>query len=176
MAIATDHIHRFTVAEYLAIVGSGDGRWEQTELIEGFVYDRSSEHVLHARTVWAIGKAIEAGLPGCEVVPGGTVRLGDLSLPAPDVIAFDGEVADELAPLDGALVRIVVEVSVTTLAKDLGPKLRMYAGAGVPEYWVVVPADGYLLRHTDPVATAYATITRVEIGDDLAAAVSRLLA
>ena len=31
MAIATDDIHRFSVDEYLAIVGSGDPRWEHTE-------------------------------------------------------------------------------------------------------------------------------------------------
>jgi Uma2 family endonuclease len=175
MVIANDDIHRFTVDEYLALVGPGDPRWEHTELIEGFVYDMSPEHVLHARTVWAIGKAIEEALPELEVVPGGTVRLDELSLPAPDVIAFAGEVTDELAPLDGRLVRIAVEVSVATLAKDLGPKLRMYARAGVPEYWVVVPADGYLLRHTEPAAASYAAVERIELGDDLAAAVAQLL-
>lgn len=175
MVIANDDIHRFTVDEYLALVGPGDPRWEHTELIEGFVYDMSPEHVLHARTVWAIGKAIEEAMPELEVVPGGTVRLDELSLPAPDVIAFAGEVADELAPLDGHLVRIAVEVSVTTLAKDLGPKLRMYARAGVPEYWVVVPADGYLLRHTEPAATSYAVVDRIELDDDLAAAIAQLL-
>jgi hypothetical protein len=58
MVIATDDIHRFTVDEYLALVGPGDPRWDHTELIEGFVYDRSPEHVLHARTVWAVGKSI----------------------------------------------------------------------------------------------------------------------
>ena len=175
MVIANDDIHRFTVDEYLALVGPGDPRWEHTELIEGFVYDMSPEHVLHARTVWAVGKAIEEALPELEVVPGGTVRLDELSLPAPDVIAFAGEVTDELAPLDGHLVRIAVEVSVTTLAKDLGPKLRMYARAGVPEYWVVVPADGYLLRHTEPAATSYAVVYRIELNDDLAAAIAQLL-
>jgi Uma2 family endonuclease len=176
MAIAADHLHRFTVDEYLAIVGSGDPRWEPTELIEGFVYDMSPEHLLHGRTVFAVAKAIEESLPGVEVVPGVSVRLGDLSLPLPDVVAATSAASDVLAPVEVGLVQIVVEVSVTTLAKDLGPKLRMYAGAGVPEYWVVVPADGYLLRHTDPVGTAYATVTRVEIGNDLSAAVSRLLA
>jgi Uma2 family endonuclease len=172
MVLAKDDIHRFTVDEYLSLVGP---RFEHTELIEGFVYDLSPEHVLHARTGWAVGKAIEQALPDLEVVPGGTVRLDDLSLPAPDVIAFSGDVTDDLAPLDGHLVRIAVEVSVTTLAKDLGPKLRMYARAGVPEYWVVVPADGYLLRHTKPAATSYAAVTRIELTDELDADISQLL-
>jgi Putative restriction endonuclease len=103
-------------------------------LIEGFVYDRPPESFLDARTVWTVAKAIDQSVPGVEVVPGVSVRLGNMSLPVPDVTAFEGEVADELAPLDGALVRIAVEVSVTTLAKDLGPMLRMYAAACIPEY------------------------------------------
>ena len=47
----------------------------------------------------------------------------------------------------------------------------MYARAGVPEYLVVVPADGYLLRHTSPAAASYAAVTRVELGDDVGATV-----
>ena len=63
----------------------------------------------------------------------------------------------------GELLKLVVEVSVTTQARDLGPKLRAYAAAGVPQYWVVDPRPeaGYLLRHavrpTTPTPTSGAS-------------------
>jgi Uma2 family endonuclease len=48
-------------------------------------------------------------------------------------------------------VALLVEVSDTTLDLDLGPKLRIYAEAGVPEYWVVDLNGGRLTRMWEPV-------------------------
>ncbi len=44
------------------------------------------------------------------------------------------------APVPGAILdelpRLVIEISDTTLARDLGEKRLAYARCGVPEYWV----------------------------------------
>jgi Uma2 family endonuclease len=60
-------------------------------------------------------------------------------------------------PVPGERARLLVEVSDTTLADDLGHKRALYAAAEVPEYWVVdvfgralhqywAPADGVYAR------------------------------
>jgi Uma2 family endonuclease len=176
MALAPDDLHRFTVDEYLTIVASGDPRWEHTELIEGFVYDMSPEHLLHAEAVMAVIAALLGAKREDEtVLTSVSVRFNDLSLPQPDVVLFRGTATEKLAPLPGPLVRLAVEVSVTTRAKDGGPKRDLYARSGVAEYWLVIPAEHHLLRHRDPVDDAYSTIERVECGDDLGAVVIDLI-
>lgn len=41
---------------------------------------------------------------------------------------------DEFLPLEA--VKLLVEVADSTLAQDMGLKAALYAGAGVPEYWI----------------------------------------
>ena len=43
-----------------------------------------------------------------------------------------------------------VEVATTTLDFDLGVKADLYAGAGVPEYWVVDVNENRVLMHANP--------------------------
>lgn len=45
---------------------------------------------------------------------------------------------------------MVIEVSESSLAYDRGAKLRAYAKAGIPEYWVVNLSDGLLEVYRDP--------------------------
>ena len=45
---------------------------------------------------------------------------------------------------------LVVEVADSSLAFDRGPKARLYAAAGIPEYWIVNLVDRQVEVHTDP--------------------------
>ena len=58
-----------------------------------------------------------------------------------------------LQPDDLALV---IEVSVSTLSRDLGLKLPRYAAAGVPELWIVDDHARVTHVYRDPVDGAYA--------------------
>jgi Uma2 family endonuclease len=102
------------------------------------------------------------------------VRLDDHNVPRPDVSVVERSAGERLV-LDVSTVRTVVEVSVSRLVTDLGAKLHCYAFAAVPEYWVVVPAEQYVLRHVEPDAGAYRTVLRIEY-DDLGVAVAELAA
>ena len=57
------------------------------------------------------------------------------SVPLPDVAVYPGRVQDYTDHPTAAL--LVVEVSHTSLDRDLTVKAELYAEAGVPEYWVV---------------------------------------
>ena len=76
----------------------------------------------------------------------------------------------------------LVEYANTSLSKDLEAKKRLYAAAGIAEYWVVNLRDLTLLVFRDPDAATYRTEQTLDSGDihplafpDLAIAVSRLL-
>ena len=118
----------------------------KAELIGGVVYfpEPMSSWQPHAATwllvsgwLWEYVKRT----PGTKAYSAPTVLLDDLGQPEPDAVLKRIEPGEDA---DGPLVgpqRLVVEVSVSTLPKDLGLKFRDYQRAGVPEY-VVIDVDG----------------------------------
>jgi Uma2 family endonuclease len=56
-------------------------------------------------------------------------------------------------------VRLVIEVSDATLSRDLTTKAVLYAGAAIPEYWVVDLIGRRLLIHGMPGSNGYAQVT-----------------
>lgn len=58
----------------------------------------------------------------------------------------------------GSEFRLVVEVSDTTLWRDKGQKARLYAEAGVAEYWIVNLAGRTLIVHRNPVEGEYRSV------------------
>ena len=91
---------------------------------------------------------IEAGIP-----------LTD-SEPEPDLMVARGDSADypDSHP-KAADVALVVEISDTTLARDRGTKMRMYARAGIPAYWIVDLNESRVEVRTDPGEDGYRMVT-----------------
>lgn len=89
------------------------------------------------------------------------------SEPEPDITVLNRP-ADELgrnpAPGDIALI---VEVSDSTLDHDLGPKAKLYARAGIPEYWVIDVKGRRIHQHREPSAEGYASLRVVASPDTL---------
>ncbi|MCH7810309.1 MAG: Uma2 family endonuclease [Chloroflexi bacterium] len=53
---------------------------------------------------------------------------------------------------------LVIEVGDTSIDHDLGPKLRLYASAGIREYWVIDLNRGVLIVHRDPRGEQYGSV------------------
>jgi Uma2 family endonuclease len=158
--------HRFTVEDYLRLAETGDPTWDHTELIDGVVYDMNPQYVRHGMTAWKIAQAVERHSPGRQVLIGISVRLNPTTVIEPDVVMFrDGPDEQLDGPLDGGLVELAVEVSVSTLRRDTVVKARAYGAAGVPVYWVVDPnpEDPYLLVYSDPFAGGYNRTRRIAL-------------
>jgi Uma2 family endonuclease len=96
------------------------------------------------------------------------VEASEFSMPEPDVYV-ERPPAEPGAYPSGDDIELAVEVSVTTLAHDRDIKGPVYAEAGIPEYWIVVPqgSTAYLLRHTEPAGTTYRRVVRVELPDGI---------
>ena len=58
-------------------------------------------------------------------------------------------------------IALVVEVSDTTVAYDLGGKASLYARAGIADYWVVLVSENTVVVHRDPTPSGYSTVTRL---------------
>lgn len=75
------------------------------------------------------------------------ITLAD-SEPEPDIAIVAGASANyrQAHPQSAELV---VEVSISTEELDR-ENAKLYAGAGVPEYWLVLPKQGQVLVYTQP--------------------------
>jgi Uma2 family endonuclease len=91
----------------------------------------------------------------------GSFAADELSEPEPDFCVFPLGDYDAAHPSEAHLI---VEVSDSSLAYDLGEKARLYAACGVPEYWVVNLVDRVVEVHRGPGATGYREVTAVPKG------------
>lgn len=135
----TEPVRRFTVAEYHRLIEIGFfGEDESYELIEGWLVRKMTKERLHEYALEYLSNLISQALPPtwrcrCQLA----VTLPD-SEPEPDVAIVAGPRSRYAArhPL-AAEIALIIEVSDVSLSRDQGTKLRSYARAGVPEYWIV---------------------------------------
>jgi Uma2 family endonuclease len=131
--------HRLTVEEYLLLDREGAFGDRRTELLDGEVFYVAPKHRPHARllgdTYYAVRQALEAIDSSYSALVEVSARLSDHDLPIPDIVITDDPDGDGVLPL-GAL-KVAIEVSDSTIRADLGAKAKIYARAGVREYWVI---------------------------------------
>jgi Uma2 family endonuclease len=63
---------------------------------------------------------------------------------------------------------LVIEVADTTLRYDRTVKLRLYANAGIPEYWIVDATAETVEIHRAPSVGRYATVRQPARGETIA--------
>jgi Uma2 family endonuclease len=102
---------------------------------------------------------------GCFLQTQQPVSLPPVNEPEPDGAIVRGSIDDYLEhpPLAGDLL-CVIEIADSSLQVDLGPKLKAYASAGVPQYVVVDLVHNRVLVHTAPGTNAYSKVTSLERG------------
>lgn len=137
------------------------------ELIEGELYLVASPSPLHQRVILRLGQgfnsAVGDGELGQAYVAPLDVRFADGSVVQPDVVVV---LLDRLAIVHQNLLEgtpsLVVEVaSRSSRTTDRGPKLRVYATNGVPEFWYADAEQRSITIHTEPTGGGYAR-SRIE--------------
>ena len=82
----------------------------------------------------------------------------ETSEPEPDLIVFQRDAPRAYHPSTAALV---IEVSVSSLRRDLGQKPLLYSRAGVAEYWVVDLDGRRIVVHGGPLEDGYGEISMI---------------
>jgi Uma2 family endonuclease len=97
---------------------------------------------------------------GCFLQSQQPVSLPPSHEPEPDGAVVRGHLDDylESPPRAGDLF-CVIEVADSSLALDVGPKLRAYAEAGIPQYIVVDLVNDRVLVHEEPTGDSYSRVT-----------------
>jgi hypothetical protein len=122
----------FTIAEDLAALREGD-RFTSKEFLRRW---EAMPELKHAELIE------QDATPGCEGGSEGTWIMGPDNVPQPDAFLrilpqFGGQSAETGGYGSGA-PELIVEVSGSTLSRDLGTKLDLYRRSGVREYLTIL--------------------------------------
>ncbi len=151
-------IKMWTVAEYHRLSELGlldaDGR---TELIDGQILLMASKGTPHVIALQLLANPLSEQLKNIAVIrTQDPIQLDDLSEPEPDLIIAKGEVLDYSQhhpyPAD---IHLVVEIADSTLKYDCQVKDKLYARAGIIEYWVVDLKNRQVHIFQNPMPTGY---------------------
>lgn len=151
--------HHFSVDEYYRMAETGilpEG--QAVELLEGEIYTMSPVNSPHASCVKKITRLLYAALEqnAYLVSVQDPIRLDAHTEPEPDlaVLRYRADFYQHAHPSPQD-VFLIVEVSDSSLHKDLTIKLPLYAKAGIPEVWIVNLSDNTLAVYHQPANNAY---------------------
>jgi hypothetical protein len=155
-------IHRFTVDDVMRMIHSGVIREDGTkELLDGIIVLKErgdsggDPHVHGPKHRAAIGRLIKLCVSietpnrhGQSQVP---IVCSELELPEPDFAMVRGKeenYSDRLPTAQDTLV--VIEAADSSLERDGGEKLAIYAAAGIPQYLIINLRNSTIEQYTDP--------------------------
>jgi Uma2 family endonuclease len=139
------------------------------ELLYGVVYEAHPVGPGHANRVEELRRSLET----CVKFEGAVVtqyplQIDDTNEPQPDIIVLKPPLGQyrerHPKPQD---VLLIIEVSNTTLHTDRNSKLKLYAQAGIPEYWILnLPKKQLeIYTHPDPEEGRYLEVHTLSEGE-----------
>ncbi len=153
----TKTLARWTVEDYHRMVEAGILNGRQVELLNGEIVEMTPEGIPHAyysdETADYLQKLLGDQAKIREAKP---ITLSDTSEPEPDITIAQplGAVYLEHHPYPEN-IRWLIGFSQSNLTKDLEDKTKIYAAAGIQEYWVVNLRDKQLVVFRSPVNGEY---------------------
>jgi len=129
---------KWKIKDYHQMIEAGILNEQRVELLEGEIVEMSPESPLHSGTNQGIADYLREILrKKAQIREGHPITLSD-SEPEPDIAIVkikENNYCDcHPTPED---IFLLIEVSRKTLEKDKTQKKRIYAAAGIKEYWVV---------------------------------------
>ena len=160
-------VRRFTVKEYYRMADAGViDLDEHVELIDGVVCQMSPEDSSHAAAIEIAREVLGSKLGsrfGLRMQH--PLTLSDTSEPEPDVAVVEDPDPRAYAERHPNSAGLVIEVSRSSLERDLGVKLAKYATANIAEYWVENLVDDCLEVFRDPESGSYQSRTTLRRGE-----------
>lgn len=163
--------YKLTVDDYVRLAEAGVFGDKRTELLDGTIVVMNAEYRPHGWVRDELSYRLRRALEGIDsplVAMSASARVSDNDMPLPDIVLTSEPRGEGPIPL--ASIALVVEVSSTTLRRDLGVKASIYAAAGVPEYWIADVNRRVVHLLWSPAAKGYGDRRSVTFGEDLTAA------
>jgi Uma2 family endonuclease len=140
-----DPIHRFDTDTYNRMVATGALEGERVELLEGLLVAVSPHGPEHARVIEELTAHLASARARLRVQLPLEPRPG--SEPEPDLALMEQIPSPHRHP---RTLLLAVEVAVSSHRRDREVKAGLYAGAGVPTYWLVDVPGRTVEVYSDP--------------------------
>lgn len=149
MATSSPDDGRITREQYWRLVADGViGPDDRVELLEGVIVSMSPQNPPHAAVVAALTRRLP-GVPSVSLRVQLPLDLSEFSTPEPDLAVVQGSAMD-YAAAHPTTALLVIEVADSSLLQDRLSKSRIYARAGIPEFWVVNLRQRCIEVYRDP--------------------------
>lgn len=164
--------HVLTVDDFLKLDGAGAfSTLGIVELVDGEIFVLSPLYSPHGRATADLCTDINMAIRRAhlELVVHSPVSawMDEHSLPQPDIVVTS-TAADKWVTPD--MVRLVVEVSQSTLRHEMQRKAALYARGGVPEYWIADLKGRRIVRMHQPAGERYGERAEFAFGDTVPSA------
>ena len=143
----------------------------RVELIDGVIYEMPPTSPEHNGPTIDLNRLLVQRLGDrARVLPGSSILLGRWSMPMPDfavLVRHDDPTEYHKRHAEPADCLLIIEVARSSLRFDRGRKASAYAGAGIPEYWIVAVGEGVIEVQREPRADGkgYASVVRYGRGE-----------
>jgi len=162
---AAEVIRPLRRVEYDQLVKLGVFQDERIELLDGALVAMSPIGPPHDGAVQKLTRLLVLALEGRAAVRcQSSFAALEFSEPEPDFAVVPPGDYDQDHPSEAYLV---IEVAESSLAKDQGRKLRLYASCAIPEYWIVNLPERCIEVYTAPTPGAYTQVERYERGQSI---------
>jgi len=166
--VELDELYRLSVDEYHRLIEAGAFEdFPACELIDGLLVRKEMKTREHENAIAWLNRWLMFGVDQerYEVRVGSSLTL-QTSEPEPDLMVF---ARADPRPYHPGTATLAIEVSVSSLRRDLQVKTRLYARARVAEYRVFDIAGRRVLVHRTPGQDGYGEIAEVGAGGRIAA-------
>ena len=161
---------RISVDRYEQMIATGVlSEYDRVELIDGDMVNEPWIGPPHSAITARLNKLLVLSVGDSALVsPGGSVRLGDHSVPHPDLLLLGPREDDYWGQRPTAAdVLLLVEISDSSLAYDQSTKRSLYARYGVREYWVIDVQGRRVYVYSDPAVDGYAQVLECTAADTI---------
>jgi Uma2 family endonuclease len=157
ITLEPENLKRWTVQDYHRISELGLLSGERTELITGQIILMAAKGTPHVTSLHLLANVLRDRLGNSALVrTRDPVHLDDFSEPEPDLAIVQGTILDYAAQHPRPeQIYLVVEVADSTLKQDCEIKDKLYAKAGIADYWVLAPQKRQLHIFRKPKSTGY---------------------
>jgi Uma2 family endonuclease len=144
-------VRRFSVAEYEQIGRAGIlTEDDSVELLEGVIVEKKTKHPPHDAMIDLLVQLLQQKLPLGWYPRVQNVLITSDSAPEPDVVVVRGEPRQYMQRHPTAAdVALVIEVADSSLARDRR-KRRIYARAGIGQYWIIDLTFNHIEMFAEP--------------------------
>jgi Uma2 family endonuclease len=142
-------------------------KYDRVELIEGDMINEPGIDPPHSSITARLTELLVLSVDRLVTVsPCGTVRLGDFSVPQPDLMLLKRREDFYFGRRPTASdVLLLIEVSDSSFAYDQSTKRALYARYGVEEYWVVDVQGERVFVYSEPAGEGYARVVECATAD-----------